>query len=174
MNSLISSSYKALNATQHNARADYGQGGARWGGYAIKLAREFDASTMLDYGAGKCALAHSLAEIDDPKLAVTNYDPAIKEIAAEPEPAEIVFCTDVLEHVEPEYLDNVIAHVASKTQKAAVFAIHLIPAQKSMPDGRNAHLIQESFEFWLAKLGEVFKVRRSCDADIEGVFLCLP
>jgi hypothetical protein len=64
----------------------------------------------------------------------------------------MVACIDVLEHIEPECLDNVLDHIASLTEAVAFLSIHTGPALKKLPDGRNAHLIQEPAEWWLPKL----------------------
>ena len=39
---------------------------------------------------------------------IKEYDPAIPGKDSLPEPADIVVCSDVLEHIEPNYLLNVL------------------------------------------------------------------
>jgi hypothetical protein len=68
----------------------------------------------------------------------------------------MVVCTDVLEHVEPEYLDNVLADIAGLTKQYAYFNISLMEAMKTLPDGRNAHLIVQPWQWWAEKLREYF------------------
>ena len=76
-------------------------------------------------------------------------------------PAELVICTDVLEHIEPELIDNVLKHIESLTLKTAYLIIDTLPAQKNLPDGRNAHLIIENQDWWTNKIQTVtnFKIK---------------
>ena len=92
-----------------------------------------------------------------------EYDPAIVGKDQEPEPADLVVCTDVLEHIEPDYLDEVLLHLRTKVKKRLFFAISLRPAGKTLADGRNAHLIVESAEWWLDRLSPYFRVFHSLD-----------
>jgi hypothetical protein len=73
-------------------------------------------------------------------------------MAAQPIPAQMVCCIDVLEHIEPEYLDNVLDHLATLTEAVALLSIHTGPAVKTLTDGRNAHLTQQPMDWWLPKL----------------------
>ena len=64
-------------------------------------------------------------------------------------------CTDVLEHIEPDCVDMVIEDIFRLTKRAAFLVIANRPALRALPDGRNAHLIQEGPEWWLPKLWSV-------------------
>ena len=57
--------------------------------------------------------------------------------------ADLVCCIDVLEHIEPELIDNVIFDLSTIVIKFGFFSIHQGPAGKILLDGRNAHLIQK-------------------------------
>ena len=85
-------------------------------------------------------------------MKIAEYDPAIPGKNELPEPADLVVCTDVLEHIEPGLLPNVLEHLRSLTRKCFFFAIDCGPANKHFPDGRNVHLIQEPPLWWLNKL----------------------
>jgi hypothetical protein len=85
---------------------------------------------------------------------VRNYDPGIPADSALPAPADLVVCTDVLEHIEPEHLDAVLAHIFRLAQRAVFLQIALFPAKKTLPDGRNAHLIVQPANWWLDKIGK--------------------
>jgi hypothetical protein len=63
----------------------------------------------------------------------------------------MVACIDVLEHIEPDLLDNVLDHLASLTELVLLATVHTGPASKVLSDGRNAHLIQQPMEWWLPK-----------------------
>ena len=87
------------------------------------------------------------------------YDPGVPEYAGDPVPAEMVVCIDVLEHIEPDCLDAVMDHLEELTQKVLFATVHTGPAGKTLPDGRNAHLIQKSYEFWLPMFTERFQLQ---------------
>jgi hypothetical protein len=56
----------------------------------------------------------------------------------------------VLEHIEPEYLDETLKYLSTKS-KYIYHLIALSPAKLILSDGRNAHLILESKEWWRQK-----------------------
>jgi hypothetical protein len=85
-----------------------------------------------------------------------GYDPSVEEFERLPAPADIVVSTDVLEHIEPECLDDVLKHIGSLTLKGAYLNIHTGKAKAILPDGRNAHLIQQPWDWWQSKLKNVF------------------
>ncbi len=78
----------------------------------------------------------------------------------DPDPADMVCMLDVAEHIEPECLDAVLRHFASKCIKAAVVTIALKPALKHLPDGRNAHLIVQPAHWWMEKFSAHFDIIR--------------
>ena len=69
---------------------------------------------------------------------------------------EMVCCNDVLEHVEPAYLDQVMTHLNQLAEKYIWLRIDTVPAKKILPDGRNAHLILQKPEWWKEKVNEHF------------------
>ena len=87
------------------------------------------------------------------------YDPGVPEYADLPKPSQMVVCIDVLEHIEPELLDNVLDHLEELTEEVLFATIHTEPAGKVLPDGRNAHLIQKPPEWWLPKIMERFTLK---------------
>ena len=72
---------------------------------------------------------------------------------------DAVVSTDALEHVEPAYLDKTLRMISSKMGRCVFFRIACYPAKKKLPDGRNAHLIVESPEWWRNKIETVMGVR---------------
>ena len=67
-------------------------------------------------------------------------------------------CIDVLEHIEPELLDNVLDDLQRVVLHVGVFTVHTGAALKVLADGRNAHLIQRSPAWWLPKFMERFEL----------------
>ena len=91
------------------------------------------------------------------KISVQGYDPCVKEYERSPKPADILISTDVLEHIEPDKIEQVLDHIGNLTSICCYLVIDLLPAVKSLPDGRNAHIMLESSGWWLDKLSALFK-----------------
>lgn len=151
---LISEYYKDQNKQLHELRPDYGVGGAKHASMVRELAKAMGTKDILDYGCGKKTLADALEDY----CIVKNYDPAFAEIAAIPEPADLVVCTDVLEHIEPECLDAVLDDLKRVTRKMILLDIATRPAVKCYPDGRNTHLIQQDLKWWVPKIWDRFTI----------------
>jgi len=158
---LISDSYREMNRQLHDLNPEYGGYGgdenAAQDRSIIEIARSNNMKSILDYGCGEGRFKEAAAMLA-PEIKVTEYDPAIPGKDALPTPAELVICTDVLEHVEPDLLDAVLWHIRSVTIKGAILLPNLLPAKKVLPDGRNAHLIQESPAWWHGKVSKYFNV----------------
>lgn len=125
---------------------------------ACQLTKKNGACSVLDYGCGKGTLVASIKRAFPEVQGITyfEYDPALPGMDAEPAPADLVFCGDVMEHVEPECVDAVFAHIASLTKRVALFVIALTPAGKTLPDGRNAHICLRKPDWWLSYLRKHF------------------
>ena len=159
MSKLISDAYQKMNYQLHRGPEPYGQGGGRLASHIGHLVKKYDAKSLLDYGCGKGTLKPALQGLC-PDLDIREYDPAIPGKTSRPKPADIVICSDVMEHIEPECLDAVLEHIASVTRKIAYLAIASDEAEKTLPDGRNAHLIVQPAEWWLSKVGEYMTIER--------------
>lgn len=134
-----------------HASREWGASGYSHALTVAKYAREIGAQTVLDYGCGRGTLKPELFKID-PYLDVFEYDPAIEGRDEDPAPADLLVANDILEHIEPEYLDATLARLRGLAIKGAYFTIALTPSKVSLPDGRNAHLIIKDQYFWIAKL----------------------
>lgn len=156
---MISAAYLDQQQKLH-CRADYGISGQRYAQTVDHLATKLGTHDILDYGCGKRTLESALGYF------IRNYDPAIPELAESPKyPADIVVCTDVLEHIEPEMLDDVLDDLQRLTRKLGMFVIATGPAKKVLEDGRNAHLIQEGESWWMPKLKARFDVLETLAQD---------
>lgn len=151
----ITEDYRRLNRELHESGKEYGIYGARHAERVLELMDEYECKTVLDYGCGKGMLKTALFNPDW----LHEYDPAIPGKDDRPkEMADLVVCTDVLEHIEPELLDNVLTDLARLTRKATFLVIATRESIKTLPDGSSPHKIIESPEWWKAKLGEKFLV----------------
>ena len=155
---------------QLHARGDYGISGAKHADKIIELAQRMGTRDVLDYGCGKGTLAKSLP------FYIQQYDPFIEEHANEPGPADLVVCSDVLEHIEPAALTEVLEHIYTKTMKALFVDVATRPAQKVLADGRNAHLIQEKALWWLNAMAPWFECQSmlTYGGGLFGVFVPNP
>ena len=61
----------------------------------------------------------------------------------------MIFCNDVLEHVEPNFIKEVLEDINQLTSNYVWLRIDTLPARKKLSDGRNAHLIIKNKEWWL-------------------------
>lgn len=147
---LISDEYRALNARAHEDNNGYGVSGHRHHKVVLALLERFGCASMLDYGCGQASLGKMIKRLSP--VAVANYDPAVPEYNKHPEPADLVVCTDVMEHVEPLYLTRVLEDLTRLTNKAIFFEIACRPAKRILADGRNAHILQQPGPFWYETL----------------------
>jgi len=157
----ISAEYAQLNAQLHETSPQYGTSGKQWAGKVAQLATQVNACDILDYGCGKQTLAEALPHLD-----IIGYDPAIPGLDRSPEPADIVVCTDVLEHVEPEHIEAVLDDIRRLTKKIALVTVATRPAIKFLADGRNAHLTVQPFSWWQSNFEKRFQIAES--KEIEG------
>jgi hypothetical protein len=152
----ISPDYLKMQKELHQ-NPGYGVAGQIFGHFVLNLAKQIGAKSLSDYGAGKCSIRDALIEQGWTDFEYFPYDPAFPEYG-EPKPADIVCCLDVLEHIEPFFLESVLLELRSITCKFGFFTVSSIPAAKTLPDGRNAHLIQQPMSWWLPKFADHFKV----------------
>lgn len=147
----ITPEYVEQNRKLH-AVGNYGISGQRYATEVLRICALAGSKDVLDYGCGQRTLEKALG------FEIRNYDPCIPGLDAPPKRADIVVCTDVLEHIELDCLDDVLDDLRRVTGKIGYFVVATRPAKKTLPDGRNAHLIQERLSWWLPKLEARFGV----------------
>lgn len=152
---LISESYKKQQESLHE-NPNYGVASVSYAPIVTNLINQLNVTEMLDYGAGKGRLARSIKPRH--KVTIDHYDPAIPDWSAKPDSRQFVTCIDVLEHIEPELLDNVLDDLKRVTEFYGFFTVHTGPAAKTLSDGRNAHLIQADYTWWLPKFWDRFHI----------------
>jgi hypothetical protein len=150
MGRLISKAYQEQNAELHARSEKFGNGGHRWASRVIAFLEE--GYSVLDYGCGKGTLRAAVG------YPIAEYDPAVKG-KGKARAADLVVCTDVLEHIEPDLLDNVLEHLSGLTQKRMIFNIATKPAKNHLlPDGRNPHLLVKPAWWWRHQLERYFSI----------------
>ena len=152
----ISSDYLSQQKKLHE-NPNYGVASASYAPLIANIIKQFSIVSVSDYGAGKKRLYDSLVEVGAKPEQYFPYDPAFPEYGI-PEPADLVCCIDVLEHIEIDYLETVLNELALIVKKYAFFSIHTMPAVKKLADGRNAHIVQAPSSWWLPKIVQFFEV----------------
>ena len=135
----------------------YGKAAEVYAPLVADIFRKTGARSISDYGAGKKSLLGALFGLGIRDFSYHPYDPAFPEYG-KPEPADLVCCIDVLEHIELPFIEAVLHDLRSITPKVGFFSIATRPARKVLPDGRNAHLIQKPSSWWLPKLCANFEI----------------
>lgn len=152
----ISPSYLAQQQELHK-NPHYGVASIGYAPLVKQILEESGIKALSDYGAGKCNLRKALHELGKRDFEYFPYDPAFPEYGP-PRPAPLVCCIDVLEHVEEEFLNAVFLDLRDITQKFGFFSVHTGPAVKTLPDGRNAHIIQQPSSWWLPRMCQYFEI----------------
>ena len=127
--------------------------------------------SVVDYGCGQSSL------LDELNLGYTieksRYDPAIPDFSKKPDlVSDLLLNVDVLEHIEEEDLDTVLAEMRTLC-KDALIIVDLKEAELLLDDGRNAHVTIKPAEWWEAKISKHFgkleriKVARSSRAGFK-------
>ena len=140
-----------------HAFTEYGTASKMYAPLVSQIVNKLGVTELLDYGCGRGNLAANLKA--DHKLTIQMYDPAVEEYAGTPIPMQMTACVDVLEHIEPDCLDEVLDDLERCTNAVAFISIHTGPAVKTLSDGRNAHLIQKPAVWWLPRLWARFDIQ---------------
>lgn len=137
-----------VNARMHHECASFGRDAGRRVDKLMPTIKRYQVQTILDYGCGQGTLAKALSG-----YGITQYDPCVERFNQRPSGTyDMVACLDVLEHIEPDYLDNVLQDLWDYTGKVAFLLISCVPSRQTLPDGRNAHLIQEQPDWWIDRI----------------------
>jgi len=162
---LISENYRALNEQLHRENIYYGVNGRKHAETVLKLAQQLKSVSefvsVLDYGCGKGTLAQAIP------FPIQEYDPAVPGKTESPRPADLVVCTDVLEHIEPAHIDSVLNDIARCVKHVGFFVISTRLAQKTLPDGRNTHILVKGQNWWAKKLAKHFTVGKITEKNTE-------
>lgn len=139
---------------KHDSDPEFGVIGHLWASRVYAYMTDMDCSSMLDYGSGRAKLVAAVAErwAQNPYLPDfkgREYEPAFND--PRPAPACFVTCIDVLEHVERDMLDNVLADIRRCTERAGLITISLRNSAR-----KSIHPIVETREWWTQTISAVF------------------
>jgi hypothetical protein len=122
-----------------------------------EFVKKYQPESVLDYGCAKGRLVEQL-KLDFPEIrTIDGYDPGVPEFESIPlDRYDCLISNDVIEHFEPEFLDQSLQQMNALFSRSAWLIIACYPAKKSLPDGRNAHLIVESPAWWRERIAKCF------------------
>lgn len=160
----ISPAYSELQKSFHLTSLGYGTSSHKYGNFVLGICKGRGFSSVLDYGCGKCTLFQGANNLGKPEH-VQYFDPCIPGLDREPSEADLVVCTDVMEHIELACVPDVMEHISTLTRHLVFFSISLRPAKKILPDGRNAHITLLPRKIWEELVATKFDIT---DLDDHG------
>lgn len=161
----ITQAYARENARLHSVDPMFGAEGYLWAYHVAGIALIEDCRSILDYGCGKGSLKKELART---RLHIEEYDPGIPGKDAAPLSHDLVVALDVLEHIEPDYLDAVMKDLAILSRKVLFVVISTKLSKRIMADGRDTHLSLHDDQWWSRKfIGSGFKIRRTWNTGLR-------
>jgi len=126
--------------------------------FATDFIEKYKPNSILDWGCGDGSLIKQLG-LDYNRIKFIGYDPSREEFSNLPnDPVDAVISNDVFEHFEPEFLDHILETIDHRMEKWGLFRIACYPAKKTLPDGRNCHLIVKDPDWWKQKILETMRV----------------
>ncbi len=171
MNKKISESYLLEQRRLHEINKSYGVASLSHVQTIKNLMIEAKLKSICDYGAGKKNLYKGLIDNGFKDFEYYPYDPVFPEYG-QPKQAELTCCIDVMEHIELEFLENILNEIQQVTKRLCYFSIATVPAKKVLSDGRNAHIIQQPSRWWLPKLCKLFNVEFLKNTKSGFIVLC--
>lgn len=152
---MISEDYKELLQVKHDAKP-WGGAGKSWIPWILPLLNHFPPGPIrvLDYGCGRGTLKPELEPLH-PDVTVLEYDPGVRGKDKLPMyPVDFVVCTDVMEHVEEEFVPETLRTINWLAIQGVFFNIDLCESKSFLPDGRNTHITIKPREWWMQQLNE--------------------
>ena len=150
---LISDEYKQVLIKEHEL-TKWGMSGCTFKDFITEKCQKLNIDNILDYGSGQGLLKKAL----EPNISVTNYDPGIVDFSILPDRHNFVVCMDVLEHVEEDYVDNVINHLHSLTGTMLLVTVATTKALRILNNGVNAHITIKDINWWEEKFLKHFNI----------------
>jgi 2-polyprenyl-3-methyl-5-hydroxy-6-metoxy-1,4-benzoquinol methylase len=155
MENLITDQYLAALREKNRVKPWRGTKGV----YATVVAeRLLPEDTVLDFGCARQDLARRLKELGKPNK-VVGYDPGQPELATWPDGKfDIIVATDVLEHIEPQFLEPTLRRLNAACNREMFFVVATRLAGELLPNGVDHHLIVQPYNWWMERLGFILPV----------------
>lgn len=138
------------------------EGHPEWGGSAVRnagdhvvrwLDKRTDIQSILDFGCGIGTLGTYVSSKLRRVVNWHEYDPSVpgKDIAPTRQ-FDAIITTDVMEHIEPESLDETLAWIRDHANFYQFHHIDCNDNKELLLDGRSVHLIVENMGWWQREL----------------------
>jgi hypothetical protein len=154
---LISPQYRAEQERLHET-TNYGTASIAYAPVVSSIIEKMGVTHLLDYGCGAQTNLAKHLKVKQ-KLTYQAYDPGVPRFSKAPLPAQMVACIDVLEHIEPDYLESVLNDLCRLAEGIVFLTVHTGAAVKTLSDGRNAHLTQQPLKWWLPKFWDRWDIQ---------------
>jgi hypothetical protein len=126
----------------------YGSSGIRLLADIQPFVDQLKPESILDYGCGNSKLLDKI-ETEAEKY---KYDPAMEEYnELKIDKVDLLLCTDVIEHLPVNLIHDFIKRLKALSENI-ILCISTQPAEKTLPNGMNAHLTIMSIEAWIVLL----------------------
>jgi hypothetical protein len=153
----ISDEYKNTISDHHHSKI-WGASAVKWSGPSLTQLlgwTRYNIQTALDYGGGQHVIADEF-----PEIAWVGYDPGIPERENKPNHTfDLVFCSDVMEHIEEEFVVPVLQEIVDYAEQCVLLNIACSPALdvfKSGPrQGQDVHVTVKSPAWWHERCKEL-------------------
>lgn len=135
-------------------------------------------STLIDYGCGEGKAidwfrAHGLEAFGVDLVPL--HPLALRACLWDMPPilSDYAFCADVLEHLPPERVIDVLRGIHARTEVAGAFTVATVPDGHGPKVGETLHLTVEPAEWWEERLREVWPVveHHACDHSWRHLFI---
>ena len=95
----------------------------------VETINQYKPQTILDYGCGSGAMKDHMQDLY-PTIKLDGYDPGMPEYQTYPKTVDLIYSTDVFEHIEPAHIDSthrqhttfVMANCSSKLPQNCLFS----------------------------------------------------
>ncbi len=154
---MISDDYKKQIRQTREGWADWGSSAAKNQSPFLRYVnRDKNIHDILDFGAGTGSFGKFVRDaqaggILRKDVTVHEYDPSVEFISKLPERRfDLIVSNDVMEHVEPEYVDETIKWQLAHSWRQ-YHHIDCNETRDRLPDGRDVHLTVRPPHWWLEK-----------------------
>lgn len=150
---MITDEYKDLLQEKHEHKP-WGGAGKSWIPWIAPLLNNLPPGPIrvLDFGCGRGTLKAPLEEMN-PDVTVLEYDPGVAGKTVLPKyPVDYVVCTDVMEHVEEQFVPETLRTINWLAIHGVFFNIDLCLSKSFLPDGRNTHITIKPSKWWATQL----------------------
>ena len=119
--------------------------------------------TVIDFGCGDGKAIHLFRKagyraigVDHVSLMPDTVQSCLWSLPADLPVADFGYCADVMEHIPPERVDDVLVNIARHVSRMAYFRIATTPDVMGKLIGETLHLTVQPAHWWLARVSVAF------------------